>query len=128
LIARKDKVLLVDDEEIVLNVGKAMLERLGYDAILAKDGLEAIEVFLKNKDMIEVVILDLTMPLRNGVETFKELRKIRGDIPVILTSGYTEEEMAKSFDESEPSAYLQKPFNIQILEEKIRNVLKAPSS
>lgn len=116
-------LLLADDEEMVLDVGKAMLEQLGFRVIVAADGQEALEKFRKSPDEINCVLLDLTMPKMDGAEVFREIRKLRQDIPVILTSGYSEEEVAEYFSEIVPNAYLEKPFQLAKLTERIHNVL-----
>ncbi len=111
-------VLLVDDEETVRTVGRRMLERLGYRVILARDGAEALEQ-LRGHPEIFCVVLDLTMPVLDGVEAFAALREIRPTLPVILSSGYSEQEVASRFS-GEPQAlagYLQKPYQLHAVQE-----------
>jgi signal transduction histidine kinase len=98
-VNEKGKVLLVDDEEIILNSLKNALKRMGYDVVTLKDGLEAYEVFLKAPSDFDLVITDLTMPKLSGIELASKLMDIRSDIPVILCTGFNDvidEDEAKS--------------------------------
>ena len=81
-------VLLVDDEQMVRNVGERALMRLGFTVLLAKDGVEAVEIFRQHRDEVRCVLCDLTMPRMNGWETLAALRKLAPGLPVILASGY----------------------------------------
>ena len=85
-------VLVVDDEEVVRNTARAMLERYGYSVLLAHDGQEAVDLYRAAPDRIAVVLLDLTMPVMGGAEAFRQLRLIRPNVRVILSSGYNEVE------------------------------------
>ena len=109
-------LLLVDDEETVLKVAKTMLSRLGFTVITAPDGKKAIDIFLKKKDQINAVLLDMTMPVMDGKETFFKLKKIRKNIPVILSSGYNKKDTVKKFGFGEVLAgFIQKPYRLQEL-------------
>ncbi len=90
-------VLLADDDETVLQVGKQMLERLGFEVIHVSDGQEAVERYRLQADQIRCVLLDLTMPRLDGEECFRELRRIRKDVRVVVTSGYNEQEVTQRF-------------------------------
>ncbi|MBN1533712.1 MAG: PAS domain S-box protein [Spirochaetes bacterium] len=116
-------VLLVDDEESVRTLGKRMLERLGYVAIVASDGREALEQFREKGEGILCVILDLTMPNMDGVETYHELRAIRDDVSVILSSGYTRQDVAERFSGRGLSGFIQKPYTLESLEAELKRVL-----
>lgn len=107
---RTGTVLLVDDEEMVLEVGREMLEELGYKVFTAADGIEAVSVFNRHMKKITCVILDMTMPRMGGEETFRRLREIKKDIPIIICSGYTEEQVAKRFMDNLPAPFIGKPF------------------
>ena len=117
-------VLLVDDEETVRAVGKLMLQRIGFDVLTASDGREAILVFREHADSIRLVLLDLTMPHLGGVETLTELQKTRSDVPVILSSGYTEENTSDSLGSSRPAGFIQKPYQLETLRSKLQEVLR----
>jgi CheY-like chemotaxis protein len=116
-------VLLVDDDETVRQVGKRMLERLGFEVILAADGQEAIETFRRRADQIRCVLLDLTMPRLDGEECFRELRRIRDDVRVVVTSGYNEQEVTQRFTGKGLAGFVQKPFTLSTLQETLWAIL-----
>ena len=119
-------ILVVDDEETVRIAAKIMLERRGFTVLTAEDGRAALEVFRSRVDEIVVVLLDLTMPRLDGEETFRELRRIRPDVRVIISSGYNEQETTSRFAGKGLAGFLQKPYGIRPLGEKIRQVLGSP--
>ena len=115
-----ETVLLVDDEPMIRNLGKATLERHGYRVLLAGDGTEAIAVYRKQADQIAVVVMDLTMPLMTGQEAARELWKLDPDVKVLFASGYS----ADAFG-TEPTAawvvgFLQKPYHPDELAAAVR--------
>ena len=87
---RSEKILLVDDEAVIRVTTSKILEQLGYDVITAIDGVAAVKTFREHADHIVCVLLDLTMPRMGGEEALNELRKIRSDIHVLLSSGFVE--------------------------------------
>lgn len=107
-------VLLVDDEEEVCEMVGQMLTKLGYEVITARDGREALEAYLQRDDFA-LVILDLTMPVMDGEQTYKQLQGIDPSVKVIITSGYSEKEVAKRFDGKGVKGVLQKPFDMAAL-------------
>jgi PAS domain S-box-containing protein len=111
-------VLLVDDEETVRGIGKEMLQELGFTAITANDGREAIEIFKAVSDIV-LVLLDLTMPHMDGEQCFRELRQIRPDLKVIMTSGYNEQEVTQKFVGKGLAGFVQKPYSLSVLKEAI---------
>jgi PAS domain S-box-containing protein len=116
-------VLLVDDEAGVRRVGEEMLEVLGFRVLTAADGVEAVEVFRRHADAIACVILDLTMPRMNGEEAFRELRRIRGDVRVVLSSGYDEQDVTRRFFGEGPTGFVQKPYSVDVLREVVQRAL-----
>jgi len=108
-------LLLVDDEESVRAIGKRILERLGFEVLTADDGRAALEVFRARPDAIAAVVLDLTMPHMDGEETFRELRRIRADVRVILSSGYNEQEVVQRFAGKGLAGFVQKPYTMDNL-------------
>jgi len=116
-------VLLVEDEEILLTVAKAMLERLGFDVISAKDGAKAVELFRDKQDEIRLVISDLTMPRMNGWETLAVLRHLQPDVPVILTSGYDKAQVMAGCSNQHPQAFLHKPYQMEALKSAVAKAL-----
>jgi PAS domain S-box-containing protein len=116
-------VLLVDDEETVRALGKSMLERLGFRVLVAADGREALSVFRAHQTDIVCVLLDLTMPHKDGEETFRELRQLQSDVRVILSSGYNEQEVSQRFVGKGLAGFIQKPYQTQALAAKLRDIL-----
>ncbi|MFH1843478.1 MAG: PocR ligand-binding domain-containing protein [bacterium] len=116
-------VLVVDDESYIRTLSKRMLEKLGFSVLTATDGLDALAVFRDRPEDISCVILDLTMPNLGGVETFQKLRQSRPDIKVLLTSGYTEQEATMRFVDKGLSGFIQKPYQIDTLLGKLREIL-----
>ena len=116
-------ILVVDDEEMILNVGKAILEKLGYRAMVAAGGMQAVETVLERGDEIDLVILDLIMPGFDGRETFERIRKIQPDMPVMLSSGYSIDGQAQEILEKGGNGFIQKPFQISALSQAIRKIL-----
>jgi PAS domain S-box-containing protein len=113
-------ILIIDDEESVLNVCRRMLEKMGFKVITAPDGRQGAAIFKKDPENINCVILDMTMPYMDGKSTFRELRKIRDDIHVIIASGYHETEIAESFPDETGINFISKPFQLSSLREKLR--------
>jgi len=121
-------VLVVDDEESVRDVVSRMMERLGFQVITAAGSREAVTIFATKARDITCVLLDLTMPDKDGVETFGELRRIRPEVPVILCSGYTEHDATQRFVGKGLAGFLQKPYTFAALADKLREVLERTPS
>ena len=117
-------VLIVDDEEIIREVCTAMFAELGFEAVTANGGEEALRIFRKQGERINLVLLDYCMPGMDGIAVFRELRIIRPDIPVLLASGYSVEEVAVRFNGLGLNGFIQKPFNLKRLEDEVERVLK----
>ena len=113
-----ETILLVDDEDIILNVGPGIIEKLGYKVLTAKSGKEAIEIYKKNHDRIDIVILDMIMPEMGGGETYDKLQEINPDIKVLLASGYSIKGQPTEILERGCNGFIQKPFNIGELSKK----------
>ncbi|UCG79679.1 MAG: PAS domain-containing protein, partial [Desulfobacterales bacterium] len=116
-------VLLVDDEESVLEVGRELLEVIGYQVLVARDGKEAIEVYGKNRDKVDIVILDLVMPTMGGGKAYDRMKEINPDIKVLLSSGFSVERGASEILKRGCNGFIQKPFNVKELSGKIREIL-----
>lgn len=114
-------VLLVDDEESVRGIGVEMLKELGFATVTANDGREAVEIFRSMPD-ISFVILDLTMPHMDGEQCFRELRQLKPDIKVIMSSGYNEQEVTQKFVGKGLAGFIQKPYRLSTLQEVIKGV------
>ncbi|MEO7299304.1 MAG: PAS domain S-box protein [Verrucomicrobiota bacterium] len=119
-------ILVADDEEGVRVIAARMLELFGFTVLLANDGRQGVELFRANQAKIRAVILDMTMPLLNGEEAFSEIRRIRPETPVLLVSGYNEQDALESFAGKGLSGFLQKPFKPDELREKLRAILDPP--
>lgn len=118
-------ILLVDDDETVRSVGKRMIERLGFRVLTAADGREGLEVFRAHLDTITCVLLDLTMPHMDGEAAFKELRRIRPDVRIILSSGYTEHDLSNRLSGLGVQEFIQKPYRLTQLREVLRETVEA---
>ena len=103
-------ILLVDDEDAVRTVAGDMLKRAGFEVVTAKDGREALAVFEDHLEEIVLVLLDLTMPAMDGEETFRELHRLKGEVPVVLCSGYDEQDVTRRVEGRGLAGFLQKPF------------------
>jgi two-component system cell cycle sensor histidine kinase/response regulator CckA len=117
-------VLLVDDEEVVLEVGKELLEAMGYMVLIARDGKEAIEVYGRNPDDIDLVLLDMVMPEMCGGETYDRMKGINPDIKVLLSSGYSIDGKATEILERGCDGFIQKPFTMKELSRKLMEILE----
>jgi len=124
--ARAGQVLVIDDEDLVSNAMRSILERRGFTVTLAQDGVAGVERFRVNPAGISLVILDLTMPKQSGEETLRQLRAIRHDIPVILSSGYSEVEATRRFVGKGLASFLQKPFTMVQLLGAVEAALAGP--
>jgi PAS domain S-box-containing protein len=125
LIGGSETILLVDDEAIILEVGKAMLEKLGYRVVIADGGEQAIDAVQRKGSAISLIVLDMMMPGMDGGKTFDRIREIAPDIPVLLSSGYSINGKAKEIIERGCNGFIQKPFNLSELSQKIRRIVKA---
>ena len=120
-------ILIIDDEKTVRNVTRLMLERAGFKVLEASDGKEGVEIFRENKNDIRAVLLDLTMPVMDGEETFRKLREIQETVPVILSSGYREQNATERFSGKGLAGFIQKPYRASDLIDKIREILEGHS-
>jgi PAS domain S-box-containing protein len=120
----KGTVLLVDDDESVRAVGRKMLERIGFTVVTAADGSEAIARFRERADDIICAIVDLTMPHVDGAETFRELRRMRPGVRVILSSGYNEQDVTQRFVGKGLAGFIQKPYQLSTLVAVLQEVLE----
>lgn len=120
-------ILVADDEVSVKNLMVRYLSKIGFNAVTASNGKEALDIFAQNPDMFTLVILDLTMPVMDGMSTFKEMIKIKPDVKVIICSGYDEDEVAGRFHEdSNPGAFLKKPLDLASLVSGIHKLTQKP--
>ena len=118
-------VLLADDEESIRNMGRHLLERVGFHVVTAADGREAVELFLRHHASVRLVILDLTMPHLDGEACLGALQRIDPSVRVIITSGYNEQDVVERFAGKGLSGFVQKPYKASDLLPKIRAALVA---
>jgi len=123
LVSGTGTVLLVDDETMIVNVAKAMLEKLGYRVLTANSGQAAVKQLAEQGESIDLVILDLIMPGMDGGETFDRIREQQPKMPILLSSGYSINGQAATIMARGADGFIQKPFNLAALSEKIGGVL-----
>ena len=123
VIKGSETILLVDDEDIIIDVGMAMLEKLGYQVLICWSGQEAIDRIMTQGDKIDLVILDLVMPGIDGDKTFDIIREIQPEMPVMLPSGYAVNGKASEIMNRGCNGFIQKPFDISELSRKVREIL-----
>jgi len=116
-------ILLVDDEDMIIDVGQQMLERLGYQVLVARGGKMALDIYGKQREEIDLVILDMIMPGMGGGETYERMKEIDDDIRVVLSSGYSINGQAKKILDRGCISFIQKPFTLNELSLKLREAL-----
>jgi CheY-like chemotaxis protein len=119
-----ETVLLIDDEEMILDVGTELLGGLGYKVMKAIGGREGLQIFEQKKDVVNLVILDMIMPGFSGKETFDSLKRIDPCVKVLLSSGYSLDSQAKEIMQNGCNGFIQKPFSLGELAKKIRGILE----
>ncbi|MBL6996703.1 response regulator, partial [Desulfobacula sp.] len=118
-----ETILLVDDEDMIVEVGKQMLEAMGYGVLTATSGKGAVGAYRKNRERIRLVILDMIIPGSNGRETYDRLKGINSDIKVLLSSGYSINGEATEILDRGCNGFIQKPYSIKKLSQKVREIL-----
>ena len=119
----KGLILLVDDEEIVLDVGTQMLEKIGYSVFKARNGKEAIALFREHKAQVNMVILDLRMPEMDGECAYELLKEIKPDVKVLISSGGSLGDQSSQNLKYGCSGFSQKPFNLRTLTQKVEELI-----
>ena len=123
ILTGQGTILLIDDEEMILDIGSKMVENLGYTVMTATDGRQGIQIYKENRGNIDLVILDMIMPDYSGKETFDDLRRIDPSVCILLSSGYSLDGQAKEIMQSGCKGFIQKPFTMLELSKKIRGIL-----
>jgi CheY-like chemotaxis protein len=113
-------VLVVEDEETVRTTVEKILIALGFVVVLAEDGQDGVVKFTRDAFRFRLVLLDLTMPKLDGVQVYSEIRRLNATIPVLLMSGYSEQQVRARFTGNELSGFLQKPFDIPTLQRALK--------
>ncbi len=124
LVMGNESVLLVDDEERILTVGREICKALGYSVITADSGQEALKIYKKERASINLVILDMIMPDMNGLETFMKLKRMNPKIKVLLSTGYSIDEKAQEMLRQGCKGYILKPYSVIDFSHKLREVLE----
>ncbi len=117
-------MLVVDDEPTVRSLARRVLEKFGFRVMTADDGLRALEIFRPHASEIVAVLLDVTMPNLDGAETFHEMRRLRPDVKVILSSGYDQREAMRKISMDELAGFLHKPYLPMDLIDRVREALE----
>jgi signal transduction histidine kinase len=123
LLGGVETVLVVDDEEMIIRVGAEMLQKLGYRVMTALGGKEGLRLYRDNQDRIDLVVLDMIMPDLSGEETFEKLLELNPQVKVLLSSGYSLDGRADKILKKGCTGFIQKPFNINELSQKLRDIL-----
>ncbi len=123
ILTGTETILFIDDEERILEAGIHMLELLGYNLIVCKNGDEAVKIYSEYKDDIDMVILDMIMPGMDGGEVFDRLKVIHPDVKVLLSSGYSINGNASKILERGCNGFIQKPFTMEQLSTRVREIL-----
>jgi len=124
LFKGKEKILLVDDEAGTIEVEELMLKELGYKVLAALSGHEALQLYKDNMVDLDLVALDMIMPEMNGKDTYEALKKINPKVKVLLVSGYSLNKQIEELMDRGCNGFIQKPFDIVQLSQKIREVLE----
>lgn len=117
------KILLVDDEETVLEIMEVMLEDLGFSVIVAHDGVEAADIYHKHWKEIQIVLMDMTMPKMNGKDSVLALQKVNPNVKILLSSGYSEDDISMQFKDMSLAGFLQKPCSLKQLYQALKLAL-----
>ncbi|MEN8210651.1 MAG: ATP-binding protein [Thermodesulfobacteriota bacterium] len=118
-----ETILLVDDEEEIVNVGKNFLKKLGYKPLVARNGLEAVEIFKIHKDKISLVVLDLIMPEMSGKQTFAEIKKIQQNSKILISTGYAVDDKIEELLDQGCQGFIRKPFSLNEFSHALRKIL-----
>ena len=123
IVPGTETILLIDDEKVVMGVNKELLESVGYTVYAAGSGQEGLAVYMEKKDKIDLIILDMIMPGISGSDTFDRLRQINPKAKVLLSSGYSLTGKAQAIMDRGCNGFIQKPFRLEELSSKIREML-----
>ena len=124
----EETVLLVDDEEMILDIGKEFLKMMGYHVLTAGNGALALQLYEEKRDEIALVILDMVMPDMTGGDCFDKLRDVNPAVKVLLSSGYSIDGQASKILDRGCNGFIQKPFKIEQFSKKIREILDSPET
>jgi DNA-binding response OmpR family regulator len=116
-------VLVIENDALICEVVNEILSAIGIKVYTARDGFEGEEIYRNHQDEIDVVILDWRLPKQNGRDTLHHIRQLNPDAQVLISSGYSNEELLKQLDDQPPAAFLSKPFNVDTLLTQVKSLL-----
>jgi CheY-like chemotaxis protein len=122
-IGGTETIMFVEDEELLLQMVSFLLESKGYKVLCARDGLEAVNIFLSHKQEIALVITDMGLPVMTGTDEFKKLREIDPNVKVIFASGFFEPDIKSELQKDGDNGFIQKPYDPNDILRMIRQVL-----
>ncbi len=120
-----ETILLVDDEDIIIKVDRKLLKQMGYKVLIAKNGATALKIFTARHHHIDLVLLDIVMPDMNGDKVFSKMKKVKPDVKVLVSSGYSIDWQARKMLEDGCNGFIQKPFKMKQLAFQIREILSS---
>jgi signal transduction histidine kinase/ActR/RegA family two-component response regulator len=123
IVGGKETILLVEDDQMVLELARKMLEWLGYRVLIARDGQEVLDVYAERQDEIDLILLDVVMPRMSGQMTFSELRAMNPEVKILLVTGYSPEDVARDLLRQGAEGLVQKPYDFKILAQAVRHCL-----
>lgn len=118
-----ETILIVDDQETIWDFLIEALQELGYTVLLAENGLDAVEIYRDNPDMIDLVLLDMIMPKMGGHKAFFQIRAIDPDAKILLSSGYVSEDEVNDLLEQGAVGFLPKPHRLPVMAKEFRRIL-----
>ncbi|HEY3276785.1 MAG TPA: response regulator [Syntrophorhabdaceae bacterium] len=121
--AGKKRILVVDDEDLLVELNRQRLNRLGYEVVATTSSKEALEIFREEPDTFDLVVTDFTMPHMTGMDLAMELLRLRGNIPIIICTGYSEDISPTKAKEAGIQAFLMKPLENREMAEAVRHIL-----
>jgi two-component system, cell cycle sensor histidine kinase and response regulator CckA len=124
LTPNKKTILLVDDEELILEIGKNAMSRWGYDVIPVNSGVNALKIFIKNKDSIDLVVLDMVLGDMHGEEVYVKLKAMKTDVKVLVASGCGMDRRVIKIMGCKENRFIQKPFSIANFRDALEKMLK----
>jgi signal transduction histidine kinase len=129
MLGGTETILVAEDEEVLRNLARDILEGLDYTVLLAKNGEEAVDIHKANRERIDMLLLDVMMPRMGGIEAYKRIRELSGDVPSLFMTGYSVEAVQTRFVkqdgllEESAAMVLQKPYSVEGLGRRVREVL-----
>ncbi|MBN1532809.1 MAG: PAS domain S-box protein [Spirochaetes bacterium] len=124
IVRGSGRILVVDDEEVILRISRRMLEQCGYQVITSNSAPQGIEMYRRDHEGIDAVILDMSMPKMSGLKVFEHLKEIRPSVRVLLASGQMENELIQKAIESGIGGFIQKPYTAEELSQRLKQILE----